>query len=89
MVCAGCGSKPQTGRRQQRRIESAGRSAEWRCETCRGLRRAEPSDAAYSFWADRFGVAVPPGATARSTLEAAVLASAAPPELARLLEDLR
>jgi hypothetical protein len=89
MACASCGSRARTTRRQQRRVQTNGAAAEWRCETCRGLRGGEPREQDYSFWAKRFGVVVPPGATARGTLEAAVTASSAPPELLRILDDFR
>ena len=89
MACASCGSRASTTQRQQRRLQTNGTAAEWRCETCRGLRGGEPREQDYSFWARRFGVEVPAGATARGTLERVVLASSAPPELARILDELR
>jgi hypothetical protein len=90
VLCESCGGRISVGTRQARRIQNGPLPARpLTCRSCRGLRRAESTEAAFRYLADRFGVDVPRGQTARLTLERVVLTASAPDELASILQALR
>lgn len=86
MRCESCGSSLGLGPRHARRVFVRGQAHT--CRTCRGQARNEPREADFRWIAERFGIPLQPGVPARDTLAHVVTASAAPPELARVLDAL-